>query len=167
MYAVLESTIIEMLKNYPFYANLITLMDKRLTEEVPLAAVGISSRITLMINPKTFNPLPQEVRVGILLHECYHIIHNHIARSKSVSKTFNKALNIAADRAINEHIHVLTKNNKITATIPDEFDLTVDGKVQKMKPVTKKNFQETYKDKVVLDNETMEYYYKFLKENAQ
>lgn len=167
MYSVLEDTALEMVKNYPFFGNLIALMDKKLSSEVPIAAVGISSRITLLINPKTFNPLPKEVRVGILMHECYHIIHNHIARSKSVSKTFNKALNIAADRAINEHLHVLTKNNKLTATIPDEFDITIDGKVEKMKPVTKKNFQDTYKDKVVLDNETMEYYYKFLKENAK
>lgn len=178
MYKALEETIIEMIKNYPFYANLISLMDKKLTEEVPIAGVSVTSRINLYINPKTFNGLPLELRTGILLHECYHIIHDHIGRSKSLSKTFNKALNVAADRAINEHINVLTKNNKITACIPDSFTLDNPMKVKdpktgaiteisEMKPVTKKNFQDQYPDKKILDNESMEYYYKFLKENAE
>ena len=167
MYNVLEDTIVEMIKSYPFYANLIMLMDKKLTEEVPIAAVSITSRVNLMINPKTFNTMPQSVRIGILLHECYHIIHNHIGRSKSVSKNFNKALNVAADRAINEHIHILTKNNKLVATIPDSMTITINGKKQEMKPVTKKNFQDMYPDKKIADNETMEYYYKFLKDNAE
>lgn len=167
MYDVLEATILKMIQVYPFYANLIMLMDKKLTEEIPIAAVSVTSRINLMINPKTFNPLPEAVRVGILLHECYHIIHNHIGRSRSVSKSFNKALNIAADRAINEHIHILTKGNKVTATIPDELTVKVNGEEQKMKFVTKKNFQDTYKGKQINDNDTMEYYYKFLKDNAR
>lgn len=177
-YKALEDTIIEMIKNYPFYACLISLMDKKLTAEVPIAGVSVTSRINLYINPATFNGLSMEIRVGILLHECYHIIHDHIGRSKSMTKTFNKALNIAADRAINEHINVLTKNNKITACIPDSFILPTPMKMKdpktgeiteqsEMKPVTKKNFQDNYPDKKILDNESMEYYYKFLKENAQ
>jgi len=167
MYNVLEDTIRKMITNYPFYANLISIMDKKLTEDVPIAAVSITSRINLMINPKTFNKMPEAVRVGILLHECYHIIHNHIGRSKSVSKSFNKALNIAADRAINEHLHILSKNNKITATIPDSLEVELKGKKETMKFVTKKNFQDTYQGKTIKDNETMEYYYKFLKDNAE
>jgi predicted metal-dependent peptidase len=167
MYSVLESTIIELIINYPYYANLISLMDKKLTTSVPIAAISITSRINLMINPNTFNTLPKEVRVGILLHECYHIIHNHIARSKTVSKSFNKALNIAADRAINEHLHYMTKNNKVVATVPDSLNVTIDGKKQQMKFVTKKNFKDTYPNKVIHDNESMEYYYKFLKDNAE
>lgn len=167
MYNVLESTIVDMLIEYPFYSNLLCVMNKVLTDKVPIAAVSVDSKINLHINPKTFNSLPKAVRVGILLHECYHIIHNHIGRSKEVSKTFNKALNIAADRAINEHLHLLTKHGRITATIPDEVEIEIDGKKETMKPVTKKNFQDMYKDKVILNNESMEYYYQFLKDNAE
>ena len=39
--------------------------------------------------------------------------------------------------------------------------------MEDFKPVTKRNFQETYKDKVIKDNQTMEYYYQFLKDNAK
>jgi predicted metal-dependent peptidase len=183
-YKGLEETVIYMINNYSFYGNLVSIMDKKLTTEVPIAAVSITTKVNLYINPRTFNPLPLEVRVGILIHECMHILHDHIARSKKVSTSFNKALNIAADRAINEKIHVLTKNGKLTATIPDSLPLTeamreafgatkkdTSGKAtagsDDIKFVTKKNFQDTYKDKVVLDGESMEYYYKFLKENAK
>ena len=164
---VLEETLIKMIQNYPYYAALIQQMDKKLTNEVPIAAVSVTSRINLYINPVAFASLPMQVRIGVLLHECYHILHDHIGRSKSVAKKFNKALNIAADRAINEHLHVLSKNNKLTATIPDMASVNINGKIEQLKFVTKKNFQDTYKGKVIKDNETMEYYYKFLKDNAE
>lgn len=163
-YRPLEASIIELLRNYPFYGQLIVGMDKQLTDKVPIAGVMVTSRVVLMINPVEFNPLPLKVQVGILLHECYHIIHDHMSRSKKVSKKFNKALNIAADRAINEQLAYLTKNNQVVAVIPDEL---TNSKGEKIKPVTKKNFQAQYKDKKVLDGQDMEYYYQFLKENAE
>lgn len=164
---VLEETITKMISYYPYYANLIMQMDKKLTNEVPIAAVSVTSRINLYVNPESFGSLPMSVRIGVLLHECYHILHDHIGRSKSVAKKFNKALNIAADRAINEHLHTIAKNGKLTATIPDKARFKLNGEWQEMKPVTKHNFQTTYAGKKIKDNETMEYYYKFLKENAQ
>jgi len=163
----LEETLIKMMSSYPYYSNLIQQMDKKLTRDVPIAAVSVTSRINLYINPDTFGKLPMNVRVGVLLHECYHILHDHIGRSKSVAKKFNKALNIAADRAINEHLHTVAKNGSLVATIPDRLKVEMNGKVQEMRFVTKKNFQDTYKGKLIKDNETMEYYYKFLKDNAQ
>lgn len=164
---VLEETLVKMIQNYPYYANLIQQMDKKLTSEVPVAAVSVTSRINLYINPESFGSLPLNVRIGVLLHECYHILHDHIGRSKSVAKQFNKALNIAADRAINEHLHVMSKNGKMVASIPDKVKFKMNGQWQDMMPVTKRNFQEQYKGKVIKDNETMEYYYRFLKDNAQ
>lgn len=184
-YLGLQETVISMISNYPFYANLISIMDKKLTDKVPIAGVSITTRVNLFINPTTFNPLPLEVRVGILIHECMHIIHDHISRSKGLSKSFNKAMNIAADRAINEKIHVLTRNNKVSATIPDSLPIgpelreaffgkknivsgeKIEEGQNEIKFVTKKNFQDSYKDKQVLDGESMEYYYKFLKQNAK
>jgi predicted metal-dependent peptidase len=164
---VLEETMLKMIQDYPYYANLIMQMDKKLTKDVPIAAVSVTSRINLYINPEAFGSLPMSIRVGVLLHECYHILHDHIGRSKSVAKQFNKALNIAADRAINEHLHTISKNGKLTATIPDKARFKKDGKWQEMQPVTKHNFQTTYAGKTIKDNETMEYYYKFLKQNAK
>ena len=164
---ILEETLLKMIGSYPYYAALIQQMDKKFTNEVDVAAVGVSNRITLLINPVAFESLSVPVRIGVLLHECYHILHDHISRSKSLSKKFNKAMNYAADRAINEHLHVLSKNNKLTASIPDSIMANIQGKIQEMKPVTKKNFQDAFKGKLVKDNETMEYYYKFLKDNAE
>lgn len=163
-YKPLENAVIQLLRHYPWYGQLIAGMDKRLTDKVPIAGVMVTSRVVLMINPVEFNPLPLKVQVGILLHECYHIVHQHMNRAKKVSKSFNKALNIAADRAINEQLSYLSRNNQIVAVIPD---ILTDSKGNKIKPVTKKNFQDQFPDKKVENNQDMEYYYKFLKDNAE
>lgn len=163
----LEEAIISLLLNYRFYGELVQLMNKVFTKEVPIAGVSVTNKINLYINPATFNQLSLDVRVGVLLHEIKHVTEFHMDRSKKVAKSFNKALNVAADRAINEWIHVVTKNKKLIASVPDGFVLNIDGKDEDIKPVTKKNFQDMYPDKAVLDNETMEYYYQFLKDNAK
>lgn len=163
----LEEAIISLLLNYRFYGELVQLMNKTYTKEVPIAGVSVTNRINLYINPDTFNQLSLDMRVGVLLHEIKHVTEFHIDRSKKVAKSFNKALNVAADRAINEWIHVVTKNKKLIASIPDQFTIDIDGKSEDFKPVTKKNFQDMYPDKTILDNESMEYYYQFLKDNAK
>lgn len=167
MYKPLEEAIISLLLNYRFYGELIQTMNKSFTKEVPIAGVSVTNKINLYINPDTFNQLSLDLRVGVLLHEIKHVTEFHMDRSKKVAKSFNKALNVAADRAINEWIHVVTKNKKLIASIPDQFTIDIDGKAEDFKPVTKKNFQDTYPDKTILDNETMEYYYQFLKDNAK
>lgn len=163
----LEATIIDMLHAYPYHAALLQQMTRIYSSSVPIAGVNVTSRINLYINRDAFASLPKDVRIGVLLHECYHILHDHIGRSKSIAKGMNKALNVAADRAINEHIHALSKNGRIIASVPDSFKCKLNGKIEDVKPVTKHNFQEQFKGKTIKNNETMDYYYKFLKENAK
>ncbi len=161
-YRPLEETILTILQTFPYYGMLIADMDKKLVidEKIPLAGVKVTDRIELFINPTAFNPLPLPIRCGIVLHECFHVIHRHMARAGG---KFTKNHNIAADRAINEMLRVISNGKKVVATIPDV--ISVNGK--DMKPVTAKNFQDQFKDKVVLDGQDMEYYYRFIQENAE
>lgn len=162
-YKPLEETIINMVENYNFYANLVLCMDKKLDKSVVMAAVSITDRVNLHINPDDFNGLSLPERVGILIHECRHILDNHIGRGKAIEGKFSHDLNIAADRAINGHLN-LNDGRKLVASIPDQLSIPVRGKP--FKPITEKNFNEMYQV-TANNNETMEYYYRIIKQNKK
>lgn len=179
----LEEATIQLLRYQPFYGNLILAMKKQYSNKHGIAAVSITDSVNLYINPELFNQLPLDVATGVLIHECKHITHDHISRSKKISKRFNKAMNVAADRAINEMLADNKYDGKTFSTVPDSFTLNVsrvseetmktlkgakivDG-IMTGTPVTVKNFQESLKDVVVENGKTFEYYYRLLKENAE
>lgn len=179
----LEEAIIRLLLKYPYYGNLVLCMNKRFDPTVPLAAVSVTDKINLYINPDTFNQLSLTERVGVLVHECKHITHDHINRFKKLSSKMNKALNIAADRAINELIAEGQHNGEKIYEFPDQYNLDtnkmsdetlkhftkerVEGAKYEFKTITVKNFKEMFKGKEIPNGMTMEYYYRFCKENAQ
>lgn len=141
----------QLLTNYPFYANLLMCMDRKLTNSVPIAGVQIKhGRVILNINPVTFNALTDVQRKGILLHECCHLIYNHFGRF-----TPNQKTNIATDRAINEIV-----NRTIAGSIPDV--LTIPG-LGDVKPITVNNFYDYLKPGTSVKSfESSEYYLKLL-----
>lgn len=183
MSSKLEQAIVQLLIRQPFYGNLILAMKKQYSTKHGIAAVSITDTVNLYINPELFNQLAIETAVGILIHECKHITHDHISRGKRLSKKMNKGLNIAADRSINEMLADNQYNGTSFSTVPDSFTLNVsrvseetlktlagakivDG-IMTGTPVTVKNFQESFPDKKIENGQTMEYYYRFLKDNAK
>lgn len=107
---------------------------------------------------KVENPTEKQIHLAqeaILIHECMHIMHNHIARGKSLDTnigdgmSFNmQALNIAMDCAINQ-LH----------GIKETVDL--------FGGVTLQSFKEMLEDNNIEPNQNFEYYFYKIKQNAQ
>lgn len=160
VYQPLEQAIIHLIRTNNFYAQLVLTMDKKLDKSVKIAAVGVTDRLQLYVNPDYFNGLTLDERTAILMHECEHVFKNHIGRGIAINKKFNRDLNIAADRAVNQYINQTHGNSHIKIT--DMLSQKLNG--QDVKPITKKNFDEHFKVDS-LDGLSMEDYYRIVKEN--
>jgi predicted metal-dependent peptidase len=118
-----------------FYAEVMAGMKRVSNPNIPVAGVCIKSQIELHINLPMFSAVPLTERVAILKHECEHILRNHIPRMKElapevykkdvdsadriINSAKHKAMNIAADCAVNSHIRDLPEN----CIFPKIFDL--------------------------------------------
>lgn len=132
-----------------FYAELVLSMDRIMSDKVPTAGVCIKDRIELHVNPKFFNALSNKEQVAILKHECQHILHDHISRSKeyapdvyvkeqnqvdsTISKAKHQVINIAADCAINPGIHSLPEGGVYPKTFNLPNGLTLEEYASKLK----------------------------------
>jgi len=95
----LESALIQLIHDSPFYLNLIIRMRRTITEEVNVAAVLIKGdKIFLRMNPNELIKRPMSEVKAILKHECLHIVFMHLIRCNG--RNFDK-FNISADLAIN------------------------------------------------------------------
>lgn len=105
--------------DYSFYSFLISKMQISINNQVPTAGVGFyNDNFQLVINPGFFNPLPAEQRMGILIHECLHVMWKHIFRKGTRDHSL---FNIAADIALNQSIP--RKMLPEGAMYPDTFKL--------------------------------------------
>lgn len=129
---LVSETVVALLEEERFYAELILGMTRVMSKEVPIVGVCIRSNIELHINPDTFGKLPLAERIGVLRHECEHIFRDHIARAKQICpeikdsknidpRTYGKFMrfNVAADMAINCMIPDIPKEG----VFPKDFDL--------------------------------------------
>ena len=103
-----------LLLDEPFFAALSRRVTKVASNAVPTAGVRINEELAqyeMIYNPKFFNSLrddkgkllDNQVR-GILMHEFYHLVFDHVSSRKPDDKKLFKMWNIAADLAINCHI---------------------------------------------------------------
>lgn len=134
---IISQAIVQLFQSEMFYAEIISQMRRITNDKLPaVAGVCIKNNIELHINPKMFEEMctPEE-RVGVLRHECEHILRDHIPRMREiVPEAFNKqkdvvddiingqkfkAMNIAADCAINGNM----KNIPKWGIFPKKFDL--------------------------------------------
>lgn len=134
-----------MLNKHPFFAvlmmDLLTLVEtESIAEGVPNETAATDSR-HLYVNPKWFEKLTIDERVGVLAHEITHVIMQHPERMKKYAelgfgpdlKTFSREkFNYAADYIINSYLTELKfklplgtlQNSQITkADIVDEVYL--------------------------------------------
>jgi predicted metal-dependent peptidase len=101
----LERSIYQLLyKVGGYYACVVTAMQTKFTNEVPLAGVRFTKEektLEMAINPDAFLKLTEQERVGLLLHEVMHVLNLHILnRDKDFPN--HKLGNIAQDIAIND-----------------------------------------------------------------
>ena len=90
----------------PFFAALSRKIEKRACTSIPTAGVRVdpdTAQFEMIYNPDFFASLPEEHVRGVLKHEFYHLIFDHVT-SRKPEGVNPKAWNIAADLAINSHI---------------------------------------------------------------
>jgi predicted metal-dependent peptidase len=103
-----------LLMNEPFFAGISRRVDKRPHRGVPTAGVRINPKTVqfeLVYNPDFFAKLTDKQKLGVLKHEFYHLVFDHVTGRNPSPPTedgkpgeFAKLWNYATDLAINSHI---------------------------------------------------------------
>ena len=100
-----------LLMNEPFFAALSRRIDKRPNTSIPTAGVKVNDNghFELAYNPDFFADLTDKEMAGVLKHEFYHLIFEHVIGSRILNATddtkITKLWNVATDLAINSHLH--------------------------------------------------------------
>ena len=95
-----------LLQNEPFFAALSRKIEKRAMPSIPTAGVRVNpdtAQFEMVYNPDFFASLPENQVLGVLKHEYYHLIFEHVT-SRKPEGVPPKMWNIAADLAINSHL---------------------------------------------------------------
>jgi len=92
-----------LLMREPFFAALSRRIDKTSSKSVPTAGVRVNphtAQFELLYNPDFMAELSDEHQLGVLMHEFYHIIFEHVTGRKPADG-LKRIDNIAMDLAIN------------------------------------------------------------------
>ena len=95
-----------LLMNEPFFAALSRRIEKSPTSSIPTAGVRVNpdtAQFELLYNPEFMGALSDKHKLGVLKHEFYHIIFEHVTGRKPADG-LKRIDNIAMDLAINSHI---------------------------------------------------------------
>jgi len=94
-----------LLESEPFFASLSRRINKSLSRAVPTAGVRVTDdgQFEMLYNPEFFEKLTQVERSGVLKHEFYHLIFEHVT-GRLPSEGMSKMWNVATDLAINSHL---------------------------------------------------------------
>ena len=90
----------------PFFAALSRKIEKKENYGIPTAGVRVnpdSGHFEMAYNPDFFEKLSDKEKAGVLKHEFYHLIFDHVTTRKPEGVPHQK-WNIAADLAINSHL---------------------------------------------------------------
>ena len=115
----LNDHVYRLLQSEPFFAALSRRIEKRVNKSIPTAGVRVNEDgyFEMVYNPDFFEPLTDKQRTGVLVHEFYHLIFEHVTgrlpdelagvmqrRPTPAEAQKFKLWNIAADLSINYHI---------------------------------------------------------------
>ena len=92
-----------LLMQEPFFAALSRRIDKTPTDTIPTAGVRVNperQQFELLYNPAFMGALSDEHKLGVLMHEFYHIIFEHVTK-RMPADGLRRIDNIAMDLAIN------------------------------------------------------------------
>jgi len=94
-----------LLESEPFFASLSRRINKKMTRAIPTAGVRITEdgQFEMVYNPDFFLTLTPKERGGVLKHEFYHLIFEHVT-GRLPPEGMTKMWNIATDLAINSHL---------------------------------------------------------------
>ena len=92
-----------LLQQEPFFAALSRRIDKRSSTLLPTAGVRVNpetAQFEMLYNPEFFAGLTDKQRQGVLIHEFYHLVFEHVTSRKPVG-VGHKIWNFATDLSIN------------------------------------------------------------------
>ena len=95
-----------LLQQEPFFASLSRRIHKAPSKHIPTAGVRInpqSAQFEMLYNPDFMASLTDKQKLGVLMHEFYHIIFEHVT-TRLPSEGMSMKWNVATDLAINSHI---------------------------------------------------------------
>ena len=95
-----------LLRNEPFFAALSRKIDKRASTGVPTAGVRVNpetGHFEMLYNPEFFAGLTDEHKQGVLMHEFYHLVFEHVT-GRLPEGGMTMIWNQATDLAINSHL---------------------------------------------------------------
>lgn len=102
----LELQLYRLLREEPFFAALSRRINKSKTTAIPTAGVRVNprtGRYEMVYNPDFFEKMTPVERAGVLKHEFYHLIYEHVT-GRLPPEGMTKMWNIATDLAINSHL---------------------------------------------------------------
>lgn len=108
----LNKHVTRLLMNEPFFAAISRHVEKRASTAIPTAAVKVNaetSTFEMLYNPAFFEKLPDNEKAGVLKHEFYHLLLEHVTGRKpdkvaAEPGKYFKLWNYATDLAINSHL---------------------------------------------------------------
>jgi len=95
-----------LLMKEPFFAALSRRIDKKASAAIPTAGVRVNpdtGHFEMVYNPTFFEGLTDAHRTGVLKHEFYHLIFEHVT-GRLPEGGMSKKWNFATDLAINSHL---------------------------------------------------------------
>jgi predicted metal-dependent peptidase len=94
-----------LLQAEPFFAALSRRIDKRASNAVPTAGVKVADNghFEMVYNPEFFEKLTDVERAGVLKHEFYHLVFEHVT-GRLPEEGMTKLWNFATDLAINSNL---------------------------------------------------------------
>ena len=89
----------------PFFAAISRHVEKISCHDIATAGIRVNSRgfFELYYNPTFMGSLPDRHKSGVLKHEFYHLLLEHV-QERLPEEGMNKKWNVAADLAINSHL---------------------------------------------------------------
>ena len=95
-----------LLQAEPFFAALSRKIDKKASTAVPTAGVRVNpetGHFEMVYNPEFFGKLSDEHKQGVLMHEFYHLVFEHVT-GRLPEGGMTMIWNQATDLAINSHL---------------------------------------------------------------
>ena len=122
----LNREIVKLLHNEPFFASLSRRIDKRPSTTIPTAGVRVNPdtcSYEMIYNPEFFEGLTLKQRAGVIIHEFYHLVFDHVGGRRPDGVNF-MAWNIATDLAINS---LITQAGQRRDSLPENCCLPGEG----------------------------------------
>ena len=91
----LNQEIVKLLQDEPFFAALSRRIDKKPSQALPTAGVRVNPdtcSYEMIYNPEFFEGLTNKERKGVLIHEFYHLVFDHVTRRGTLLLTWLSTL---------------------------------------------------------------------------